>query len=128
LAGVRRLPAADDVSDNAVRFLEEFARIDVSDIVHRVPCPTPNIHSRRDARVPAAEAGELAALVPDSRLVLLESPNHLLTADEPAWPDRPACRASAPAPAVVRRKGFCGRSRYQSRGDLERRTYRRIAG
>ncbi|MFP3989586.1 alpha/beta fold hydrolase [Streptomyces sp. E11-3] len=70
---------------NGVRFLEEFARIDVSDIAHRVNCPTLIIHSRDDARVPASQASELAALIPDSRLVLLESRNHLLTASEPAW-------------------------------------------
>ncbi|MFG1821056.1 alpha/beta fold hydrolase [Microbispora bryophytorum] len=70
---------------NGVRFLEEFARIDVSAIAHRVDCPTLILHSRDDARVPAAQAGELAALIPDSRLVLLDSRNHLLTASEPAW-------------------------------------------
>ncbi len=70
---------------NGVRFLEEFARIDVSDIAHRVACPTLILHSRGDARVPASQASELAALIPDSRLVLLESRNHLLTAYEPAW-------------------------------------------
>ncbi|MEU9409575.1 alpha/beta fold hydrolase [Streptomyces sp. NPDC048281] len=70
---------------NGVRFLEEFARIDVSTIAHRVACPTLIIHSRDDERVPVAQAGEMAALIPDSRLVLLKSRNHLLTAFEPAW-------------------------------------------
>lgn len=70
---------------NGVRFLEEFARIDVSDIAHRVQCPTLIIHSRDDERVPVSQAGELAALIPDSRLVVLKSRSHLLTAFEPAW-------------------------------------------
>lgn len=70
---------------NGVRFLEEFARIDVSDIAHRVECPTLIIHSRDDERVPVSQASELAALIPDSRLVLLKSRNHLFTAYEPAW-------------------------------------------
>jgi pimeloyl-ACP methyl ester carboxylesterase/DNA-binding winged helix-turn-helix (wHTH) protein len=70
---------------NGVRFLEEFARIDVSAVAHGVSCPTLILHSRDDARVPASQAGELAALIPDSRLVLLDSRNHLLTAAEPAW-------------------------------------------
>ncbi|XUL85443.1 alpha/beta fold hydrolase [Streptomyces galilaeus] len=70
---------------NGVRFLEEFAQIDVSDIAHRVQCPTLIIHSRDDERVPVSQAGELAALIPDSRLVLLKSRSHLLTAFEPAW-------------------------------------------
>ena len=70
---------------NGVRFLEEFARIDVSAIAHRVDCPTLILHSRDDVRVPATQASELASLIPDSRLVLLDSRNHLLTASEPAW-------------------------------------------
>lgn len=72
---------------NGVRFLEEFADIDVSRIAHRVQCPTLILHSRNDARVPATQASELAALIPNSQLVLLDSGNHLLTASEPAWPE-----------------------------------------
>ncbi len=70
---------------NGVRFLEAFARIDVSAIAHRVSCPTLILHSRHDTRVPASQASELAALIPDSRLVLLDSRNHLLSVSEPAW-------------------------------------------
>ncbi len=70
---------------NGVRFLEEFARIDVSETAHRVSCPTLILHSRDDERVPVSQANELAALIPDSRLILLKSRNHLLTAFEPAW-------------------------------------------
>ncbi|MDG4762862.1 alpha/beta fold hydrolase [Solwaraspora sp. WMMD406] len=72
---------------NGVRFLEEFAKIDVSDIAHRVRCPTLILHSRDDLRVPTSQATELATLIPDSQLVLLDSRNHLLTASEPAWPE-----------------------------------------
>ncbi|MFE0729793.1 alpha/beta fold hydrolase [Streptomyces antibioticus] len=71
---------------NGLRFIEEFARIDVSAIAHRVTCPTLIVHARDDARVPVSQALELAALIPDSRLVLLESRNHFFTAAEPAWP------------------------------------------
>jgi pimeloyl-ACP methyl ester carboxylesterase len=71
--------------DNAVRFLEEFARIDVRDLAERVACPTLILHSRDDHRVPVRYGEELAALIPDSRLVSLASNNHLLTETEPAW-------------------------------------------
>ncbi|GAQ65050.1 alpha/beta fold hydrolase [Streptomyces scabiei] len=71
---------------NGLRFLEEFTRIDVSGIAHDVTCPTLIIHARDDARVPVAQALELATLIPDSRLVLLDSRNHLFTADDSAWP------------------------------------------
>ena len=72
---------------NTLRFLEEVARIDVSDIAPRVACPTLIIHARHDVRVPASQATELASLIPDSELHLLDSRNHLLRADEPAWPE-----------------------------------------
>lgn len=71
--------------ENAVRFLEEFARIDVRQSCAQVRCPTLILHSRDDHRVPVRYGEELAALIPDSRLVALESKNHLLTGTEPAW-------------------------------------------
>jgi pimeloyl-ACP methyl ester carboxylesterase/DNA-binding winged helix-turn-helix (wHTH) protein len=71
--------------ENAVRFLEEFGRIDVRDLARAVTCPTLIMHSRDDHRVPIRFGEELASLIPHSRLVALSSNNHLLTATEPAW-------------------------------------------
>lgn len=71
--------------DNAVRFLEEFGRIDVRGLAREVSCPTLVMHARDDHRVPMRFGEELASLIPDSRLVALSSNNHLLTATEPAW-------------------------------------------
>jgi pimeloyl-ACP methyl ester carboxylesterase/DNA-binding winged helix-turn-helix (wHTH) protein len=71
--------------ENAVRFLEEFARIDVRELAREVSCPTLVMHSRNDHRVPMRFGEELASLIPDSHLVALSSNNHLLTANEPAW-------------------------------------------
>ena len=71
--------------ENAVRFLDAFARIDVRDEARTVTCPTLIMHSRDDHRVPMRFGEELASLMPDSRLVALSSNNHLLTATEPAW-------------------------------------------
>ena len=72
-------------SANAVRFLETFAEIDVTDLAPTVACPTLMLHSREDRRVPVASARDLASLIPDCRFVSLPSRNHLLL-DEPAWP------------------------------------------
>lgn len=72
--------------DNVVRFLDVFGRIDVSHLAPRVQCPALILQSRGDLRVPESQARELAALIPDSRLVLLDSRNHVLLEDEPAWP------------------------------------------
>ena len=43
------------------------------------------VHARDDRVVPVEEGRLLAALIPDARLILLESANHILLADEPAW-------------------------------------------
>lgn len=71
--------------ENAVRFLEQFAGIDVRDLARSVTCPTLIMHSRDDRRVPLRYGEELAALIPNARLVALASNNHLLTETEPAW-------------------------------------------
>jgi pimeloyl-ACP methyl ester carboxylesterase len=70
---------------NAVRFLETFAGIDVTDLAPKVDCPTLIIHSRDDLRVPLSAARDLAAMIPDAQLVSLPSRNHIVL-DEPAWP------------------------------------------
>jgi DNA-binding winged helix-turn-helix (wHTH) protein/pimeloyl-ACP methyl ester carboxylesterase len=73
-------------ADNAARFIETFARIDITGAAPQVRCPTLVVHARNDLRQPIANGRELAALIPDSRLVVLPSRNHLLTSHEPAWP------------------------------------------
>ncbi|MDQ4110640.1 MAG: alpha/beta fold hydrolase [Actinomycetota bacterium] len=71
--------------DNVVRFLDAFAHIDVSEVAPEVACPTLILHARRDVRVPESQARDLARLIPDSRLILLDGGNHIITPDEPAW-------------------------------------------
>ncbi|MGH3761478.1 alpha/beta fold hydrolase [Actinophytocola sp.] len=80
------LQRATTSPENVVRFLDVFAHIDVSALAPHVRCPTLIVHSRGDLRVPRTQAQELAALIPDSELLFLPSRNHILTADEPAWP------------------------------------------
>jgi pimeloyl-ACP methyl ester carboxylesterase len=71
--------------ENAVRFLETFSRIDVTELAPKVQCPTLVLHSRDDRRQPVEGARDLAALIPDCEFVPLPSRNHILR-DEPAWP------------------------------------------
>ncbi len=73
-------------AENAVRFMEIFASIDVVESARLVRCPTLIMHSRNELRVPFSSARRLAALIPDSQLVPLESSNHILLETEPAWP------------------------------------------
>ena len=72
--------------ENAVRFLESYRRIDVSQLAPEITVPTLVLHSRDDRRVPVEEGRRVAATIPGSRFVTLESSNHILLADEPAWP------------------------------------------
>ncbi len=76
---------ASTSTENALRFLEEFGRIDIEALLPRVTVPTIVLHSHRDEAVPFDEGRRLAAGIPDSRFVSLDSANHLLLASEPAW-------------------------------------------
>jgi len=71
--------------ENAVRFQEEFGTVDVSMNLSKVRAPALIIHSRGDLTVPLEEGRLLAAGIPNSRLVTLESRNHLLLEADPAW-------------------------------------------
>jgi pimeloyl-ACP methyl ester carboxylesterase len=43
------------------------------------------LHARGDLRVPFEQGRRLATLIPGAKFVPLDSRNHLLRADEPAW-------------------------------------------
>lgn len=70
---------------NAVRFMREFAVIDVQSLLAKVRCPTLVLHSRRDVRQPFEEGRLLATSIPNARFVPIESQNHLLLEHEPGW-------------------------------------------
>jgi pimeloyl-ACP methyl ester carboxylesterase len=71
--------------ENAVRFQEVFGTVDVSRDLPKVKAPTLVIHSRGDPSVPFEEGRLVAAGIPNSRLVALESRNHILLETDPAW-------------------------------------------
>jgi pimeloyl-ACP methyl ester carboxylesterase/DNA-binding CsgD family transcriptional regulator len=70
---------------NAARFMQEFDRIDVTALAARLACPTLVLHARDDERVPFEEGRRLASLIPGARFVPLQSRNHMLLEQEPAW-------------------------------------------
>jgi pimeloyl-ACP methyl ester carboxylesterase len=72
--------------ENAWRFVNEFADIDVTDLAPRVTVPTLVIGGRRDRVGPFEQSRLMAGLIPGSRLVPLDTPNHLLPERDPAWP------------------------------------------
>ena len=71
---------------NAARFMREFARIDVAALLPQVQCPTLVLHSRHEVRQPFDEGWLIASSIPGAQFVPIESGNHLLLGDEPAWP------------------------------------------
>lgn len=71
--------------ENAATMERAFYHIDVVDLAQLVKTPTLVLHSRADAGVPFEEGRLLAALIPNARFVPLDSPNHILLEDEPAW-------------------------------------------
>jgi pimeloyl-ACP methyl ester carboxylesterase len=72
-------------AETAARLYEGRNDLDVVEFASRVTAPTLVMHARGDAVVPVEEGRLLAARIPGARLVLLESANHILLSDEPAW-------------------------------------------
>lgn len=70
---------------NAIRLRTTSAGIDVTDAATTVRAPTLVLHATGDAAVPFEQGRTFAALIPGARLVPLESRNHILLEDEPAW-------------------------------------------
>ncbi|TFF25083.1 alpha/beta hydrolase [Jiella endophytica] len=70
---------------NAARFQDAFGNIDVRQKLAAVTAPTVVLHSKYDQRVPIAQGLELAREIPNAHFVPLESRNHILVEDEPAW-------------------------------------------
>ncbi len=69
----------------AARIVGGFQWIDVRAQARRITQPTLVLHARDDLRIPFEEGRLAAAAIPNARLVTLESRNHILLEDEPAW-------------------------------------------
>jgi pimeloyl-ACP methyl ester carboxylesterase/DNA-binding CsgD family transcriptional regulator len=72
-------------ADAAIRLFKARGAVDVAVTAPKVGARTLVIHARGDRVVPVEEGRLLATLIPDARLVVLDSANHILLADEPAW-------------------------------------------
>jgi pimeloyl-ACP methyl ester carboxylesterase/DNA-binding CsgD family transcriptional regulator len=71
---------------NAARLYQSWSDIDVSEFAPRVEAEALVAHARGDVAVPFEQGRLLASLIPKARLLPLESANHLLLPDDPAWP------------------------------------------
>ncbi|RTL63445.1 MAG: alpha/beta fold hydrolase [Pseudonocardiaceae bacterium] len=73
-------------ADNCIAARRGRYDIDVRPLLADLDVPTLVVQSRGDRLTDFDEARELAASIPGARLVPLDSENHILLADEPAWP------------------------------------------
>lgn len=69
----------------AARMEAAFYQIDVTDLAALVTTPTLVMHPQGDASIPFEESLLLASLIPSARFVPLDSQNHILRSEEPAW-------------------------------------------
>ena len=69
----------------AAALLEARAGIEVTELLDRIRAPTLVLHGRGDGVVPIAEGRLLAAGIRGAQFVELDSRNHVLLEDEPAW-------------------------------------------
>ena len=72
--------------ENAERLQRVLGGIDVSKLLEKVSVPTLVAHAKGDQIIPFACGEELARGIPGAEFVPLEGHNHILLADEPAWP------------------------------------------
>jgi pimeloyl-ACP methyl ester carboxylesterase len=71
---------------NMQRMIEVAAWIDVRDELAQVQAPTLVMHAAKDGNAPLAVGQQVAEGIKGSRFVELDSANHILLGDEPAWP------------------------------------------
>jgi pimeloyl-ACP methyl ester carboxylesterase/DNA-binding CsgD family transcriptional regulator len=71
--------------ENAAKLMEARAKIDVVEFLEKVRTPTLVVHARDDQVVPIEEARLIASRIAGAEFVELDSKNHILLEDEPAW-------------------------------------------
>ena len=70
---------------NALRLNNVSVNMDVREAATKVAVPTLILHGRNEVRIPFSQGREYAARIRGSRLVPLDTRNHLMQPDEPAW-------------------------------------------
>lgn len=85
LRSLAQLQSRSSTSEMVVKLLRAVATVDVTESAMRVQCPTLVLHPKRSRAAPFEEGRLLASLIPNARLVSLDTENHVLTEDEPAW-------------------------------------------
>lgn len=83
--------------EHAARSRAVRYNINVTALAATLAVPTLVMHARGDALVPFEEGRHLVSLIPDARFASVDSANHILLEDEPAWAEfRAELRAFLP--------------------------------
>lgn len=85
MAWFNNLQRATASPETAGRLHLAFGDVDVSPLLEEVRVPTLVLHARNDAAVPFAQGKALAAGIPGAKFIDLNSANHILLGDEPAF-------------------------------------------
>ncbi|HET7762423.1 MAG TPA: alpha/beta fold hydrolase [Phycicoccus sp.] len=72
-------------AENALRLFDACLDMDVTAAASALDVPTLILHGREDKRIPFEQGLALASRIRGSRLVPLDTSNHLMRPDEPAW-------------------------------------------
>jgi pimeloyl-ACP methyl ester carboxylesterase len=70
---------------NAVRLVQATREVDVTDLLPHVQAPTLVLHARGDVVVQFEQGRDVAGSIPGARFVPLDTGNHLLLEEEPAF-------------------------------------------
>ena len=76
---------ASSNAENAAQLYDTFGHADVSDLLPKVAAPTLVTHCRGDRTIPYKAGRAMASGIPGARFVSLDSNNHVLLEDEPAY-------------------------------------------
>ncbi len=72
-------------AENMLRIRAALNTESVVDLLPRVACPTLVIHARNDSIHPLEQARKLAAGIPNSELLVLDTSNHVPMPNSPGW-------------------------------------------
>lgn len=72
-------------AENAYRIQTICSDLDVTERISELDIPTLVMHCKDDEVVPIEAGRHMAAEIPNAQFVQLDSANHLLLSDEPAW-------------------------------------------
>jgi len=85
LRSLAEVARQSSTGQTVINLVNCFFGIDIRDSAARLACPALLLHSRGCLRVPFEEGRVLAGLIPDARLIPLDTANDILLAKEPAF-------------------------------------------